>query len=212
MKVHPCPRKHDRESRAAIGSTGSMLCVPCVRQVERNLRTLPHLHQECLHHVSPTSRRSNPTKVSGSRKLDHLNISVLDVRFNIVATLESWSEIVVEQLQVAAPARSVHSLTQFLTLHLEWLASQPPAADFADEIEDLVAELHNMIDPDPSDLHAIIRKCVVDNCGGMISASPNNDGNAGGRSIECSSGHSWEMHEWLNLRQLMERQRKGVKA
>lgn len=207
--VHPCPRKHTHESRAV---TGFILCAPCIRQVERNLRTLPALHQECLHHVSPTHRRTNPTRVSGSRNRDHLNISVLDARYNILATLESWSEIVVEQLGVTAPARSVPQLARFLTQHLQWLAAQPPAADFAGEIEGLVAELRSTIDPDPHALQTLIRQCVVDNCGGTISASPKNTGTSGSRSIECSAGHSWEMHEWLTLRQLMERQRKGVPA
>jgi len=206
MKVHPCPRSHDREREALAGS---LLCVPCIKQVERNLRTLPALHEESLHQVSPTSRRSNPTKVSGSRRLDHLNISVLDTRHHILATLESWSEIVVEQLGVAAPERSVPQLAQFLTRNLEWLAGQPPAADFADEVDALVAELRGMIDPDPGALHALVRQCVVADCDGVISAAPTGGG-AAGRSIGCSAGHAWEMHEWLNLRQLMERQRKGV--
>ncbi|MEU5893166.1 hypothetical protein ABZ835_40995 [Streptomyces sp. NPDC047461] len=137
---------------------------------------------------------------------------MLDARYNLLATLESWSEIVVEQLGVTAPARSVPQLARFLTQHLPWLAAQPPAADFAGEVEGLVAELRSTIDPDPQALQTLIRQCVVDNCGGTISASPRNTGASGSRSIACSAGHSWEMHEWLTLRQLMERQRKGVPA
>lgn len=208
MQVHPCRRNHAQESPAV---TGFLLCVSCIRQTERNMRMLPGLHQECLHHVSPPSRRTNPTKVSGSRRVDHLNISVLDVRYNILATLESWSEIVVEQLGVPAPTRSVPQLAQFLTRHLEWLAGQPPAADFADEVEGLVAELRDMIDPEPGDGPSLVRQCVVDGCAGVISAPPRG-GRGAGSSIECSVGHSWEMHEWLSLRQLMELQRKGVTA
>ncbi|MFF7451818.1 MULTISPECIES: hypothetical protein [unclassified Streptomyces] len=180
--------------------------------MERDLRIIPALHQESLHHVSPTHRRSNPTRVSGSRRRDHLNISVLDARHNILATLESWAEIVVEQLGVTAPARTVPQLARFLTRHLEWLAAQPPAADFASEAEALVAELRGMIDPEPGALQSLIRQCVVDGCAGTISASPKDTGKPGSRSIACSAGHSWETHEWLTLRQLMERQRKGVSA
>ncbi|MFC8349665.1 hypothetical protein [Streptomyces sp. NPDC057280] len=147
--------------------------------------------------------------MSGSRNRDYLNISVLDVRHNLLATLESWSELVAEQLGVTAPARSVPQLARFLTRHLEWLAGQPPAADFVDEVDSLVAELRGTIDPDPGS-RTLIRRCVVDDCGGTISASPKDAGKPGSRSIECSAGHSWEMHEWLTLRRLMERQRKGV--
>ncbi|WBB61044.1 hypothetical protein O7599_00330 [Streptomyces sp. WMMC500] len=158
------------------------------------------------------SRRISPTKVSGSRTRDHLDISALDARYNILATLESWSEIVVEQLGITAPGRSVPQLARFLARHLQWLAAQPPAADFADETESLVAELRTIIDPDSSSSRTIIRQCVVDGCAGTISAWPNGAGNTARRSIECSAGHSWAMHEWLALRQLMERQRKDVNA
>ncbi|MEX1656964.1 hypothetical protein ABZ960_27945 [Streptomyces pseudovenezuelae] len=179
--------------------------------MERHLRALPGLHQECLHQVSSTARRSNPTKVSGSRKQDHLDISVLDARHNILAILESWAAMVAEKLTVTAPPRSVPHLARFLTRHLKWLTAQPPAIDFADEIECLVAELRQTIDPEPGDLHTLIRKCVVDDCSGTISAAPRT-GSASGTSLTCSSGHSWEMCEWLGLRKLMERQRKGVPA
>lgn len=210
MKSHPCPRGHTQDSRAAAGS---VLCAPCIRRVGRSLRALPGLHQECLHQVSPTTaRRTNPTKVSGSRKRDYLDISVLDARHNILAILESWSGMVVEKLGTTAPPRTVPHLARFLTLHMEWLAAQPPAVEFADEIEGLVVELRQTIDPEPSDLQTLIRKCVVDNCSGTISVSPKNSASAGNSSITCSSGHSWEMREWLGLRKLMERQRKGVNA
>lgn len=209
MKFHPCPRSHAQESRAAAGS---VLCAPCVRRVERSLRALPGLHQECLHQVSPTSRQTNPTKVSGSRKWDYLDISVLDARHHIFAILESWSGMVVEKLGTTAPPRTVPHLAGFLTLHLEWLTAQLPAVDFVDEIESLVVELRQTIDPEPSDLHTLIRKCVVENCPGTISASPRSSGSTGSSSITCSSGHSWEICEWLGLRELMERQRKEVNA
>lgn len=210
MTSHPCPRGHTQDSQAAVGS---VLCAACIRRVERSLGALPGLHQECLHHVSPTTARpTNPTKVSGSRKQDYLDISVLDARHNILAILESWSGMVVENLGTTAPPRLVPQLARFLTLHLEWLAAQPPAVEFADEIEGLVVELRHTIDPEPSDLQTLTRKCVVDGCTGTISVSPKDSPRAGNSSITCSSGHSWEMREWLSLRKLMERQRRGVHA
>lgn len=209
MEFHSCPRNHAQESRAV---NGSILCLPCIRQVERDLRALPAFYQESLHHISPISRRLHLVKVSGSRKRDHLNISALDVRQNILAVLDSWSGIVVDELGVVAPTRSVPQLASFLLRHLEWLTAQPPAADFADEIEGLNAELLRVFDPERRELHTVARDCVVDDCTGKINASPQNIGNSGKSSISCSSGHSWEMREWLILRKLMERQRKGVNA
>jgi hypothetical protein len=208
MEFDACPRSHAQEIRAAIGS---VLCTPCVRQVERNLRALPGLHQECLHHMSSSTRRiSNPTKVSGSRKRDHLNVSVLDTRYNIVAVLGSWAQIVVEELAVPAPDRSVTQLVRFLTHHLPWVAAQPPADDFADEVDSLRMDLLRVIDPEHSGHRAPAAACVVDGCAGSITASPQMSGSRGKGSISCSSGHSWEMREWLALRQLMNRRREGV--
>lgn len=208
MEFHSCPRAHAQEKTTAAGS---FLCTPCIRQVDRNLRALPGLHQECLHHMSSAARRmNNPTKVSGSRKQDHLNISAIDTRYNILAVLESWSEIVVEELATAAPTRSVPHLVRFLTRHLEWLTAQPPAADFADEIDSLHAELLSTVDPDPSHGNALISECVVDGCAGRINVSSQDIRNSRIRSINCSVGHSWEMHEWLLLRQLMNRKRRNA--
>ncbi|WP_327309920.1 hypothetical protein OG730_42925 (plasmid) [Streptomyces sp. NBC_01298] len=208
MNVRPCSRNHTRETPAA---GDSLLCAPCLREVERNLRALPILHQECLYHVSPTPRRTNPTKVSGSRNRDHLNISVLDARHNSLAILDSWAGTITEKLGKVSSGRSALQFTRFLTENIEWISAQDLAADFADEIATITAELRRTIDPDPNDLHAVIRKCVVDSCSGTITATPQTAGHAG-RSLKCTSGHSWEMREWLGLRQLMERQRERVSA
>lgn len=211
MKSHPCPRNHAQESRAAAGA---LLCAHCIESTERHLRLLPDLHQESLHQVVPVGRRTNPTRVSGSRRQDHLDISVLDARHNILATLECWSSVVTDERGLPAPARSVPALARFLAQHVRWIAAQPPAADFADEIESLVGQMRQTIDPEPHALRTLIRQCVVDDCPGTISV-PQGAGLAGlaaSRSIGCSSGHSWDMREWLGLRKLMERQRKGVSA
>lgn len=206
MEIHSCAGNHVQEVQAL---TGCLLCALCIRKLERNLRALPGLHQEGLHHVLATTRRRNPTKVSGSRKRDHLNVSALDARSNIVAILESWAGYVAEELGIAAPARSVTHLACFLLLHLEWLMAQPPAADFAEEIQGLHVELLGVIDPDLNERNPLTRQCVVDSCTGTINASPQSTGTAGKKSsISCTAGHSWEIREWLVLRHLIDRQRK----
>jgi hypothetical protein len=209
MEFHACPGHHTPELRAAAGT---VLCAACIGQVECGLRTLPGLYRESLHSVSPVSRRPSRTKVSGSRSGDQLNVSALDTRQNILAVLESWSEFVVEQLGKSAPQRSVPQLARFLLLHVGWLVAQPAAGDFAEEIEALRAELLGAVDPGPGDFRALITECVVDNCPGTISTSSHRAGNTGGSSIGCSSGHTWEMHEWILLRPLVERRRQAVSA
>lgn len=208
MEFDVCPRNHARSVGTAIGSA---LCTACVRQVERTLRALPGLHRECLHHMSSSARRiSNPTKVSGSRKRDHLNVSALDTRYNIVAVLGSWAEMVVEELAVPAPDRSAGGLARFLLRHLEWLTAQPPAGDFADEMDGLRLDLLRVIDPEHGSQRAFVAACVVDGCTGDITAPAQSAGGVRTGSISCSRGHSWDMREWLALRQLMNRKREDA--
>ncbi|MET8682586.1 hypothetical protein ABZV77_00020 [Streptomyces sp. NPDC004732] len=208
MEIHSCSRDHRPEVRDA---TESLLCDACVGKLARQLRALPGLHQEGLHHVMATSRRRNPTKVSGSRRRDHLNVSALDTRSNIVAILESWAGYVADELETTVPSRSVPHLVCFLLAHLEWLTAQPPAEDFAAEIQGLHVELLRLIDPDLGERDPLTRRCVVDSCPGTINASPHSSGAAAkNSSIRCSSGHSWEIREWLVLRHLMDRQRKAA--
>ncbi|MFF2412457.1 hypothetical protein [Streptomyces sp. NPDC058092] len=208
MTFPPCPRSHGR----ACGDAGSVLCGVCITRVERHLRALPRLHQECLHHASPTVRRTNPTKVSASRTRDHLDISVLDARHHLRAVLESWSGVVVEKRGAAPPACTVPHLARFLLRHLGWLAAQPPAGDFADEVENLVVALRRIIDPGPGGVRTLIRRCVADGCAGTISAVSRRGAGARSAPITCSAGHSWEIREWLLLGRLMEGQRDGVGA
>lgn len=209
MTLPPCPRGHAQASSAA---EGSVLCGPCLRRVEGQLRALPGLNQECLHRSSPSARRTNPTRVRVSRSHDTLDISVIDTRQRIHTTLASWAGLVAEKRGAAPPPRTVPHWARFLRRHLQWLAAQPAAPDFADEIESLVAASHQTIDPDPGAPRTLVGECVLEGCTGTVSASPLSGGTAGGRCITCSSGHSWQMHEWLGLRKLMQGQRRGAEV
>ncbi|MEU5835616.1 hypothetical protein ABZ820_18345 [Streptomyces diacarni] len=137
-------------------------------------------------------------------------MSALDSRHNILAVLESWCSLVADELGHAAPTRSVPDLARFLLRNVEWLTEQPPAADFADEIDGLRRELLRTIDPERGELRAPVWECVMTDCTGKISAPSQSVGTAGATKIRCSSGHAWEMHEWITLRPLVERRRKAV--
>ncbi|MER5215119.1 hypothetical protein ABT063_32380 [Streptomyces sp. NPDC002838] len=207
LELHACP---ETPTQGPGEATESTLCASRILQLESNLRALPGLYQESLHHVSPISRRMHHTRVSGSRSTDHLNMSALDARHNILAILESWAEFVADTLGGIAPTRSVPHMAHFLLRNLEWLTEQPPATDFAEEIEGLRLELLRTIDPEPSEPHVFTWECVVTDCAGKITTSSQHVGTADGTSIRCSSGHTWELHEWVTLRPLVERRRKAV--
>lgn len=198
MELSLCPRNHPREMLAA---DGSLLCGPCFTQVKNNLRELPGLHDALLRDLMSPPRRINPTKVSGGRVRDHLNVAAFDIRHEILTILDSWSGIIVGKLGAPAPARSVLDLTRFLLRHLEWLTAQPTAADFTDEIDRLHTEAQSVANPAHEDTEAYALKCVVAGCSGTIDASPRRAA-GNGSTLTCSSGHSWDVSEWLTLRQL----------
>ncbi|MET9258090.1 hypothetical protein ACGFZL_30130 [Streptomyces sp. NPDC048182] len=181
-----------------------------MKQLERHLSMIPGLHRESLHHVAAIPRRSNPTKISGSRGRDPLDIAVLDVRRDIRLVLQSWAELVAEKRRTAPPGRGVAELTRFLTAHLAWLTAQPPAADFADEVAGAAAGLHRAIDHESTAAPAPARNCVVDGCPGTIAAAV--PGGGPGGALSCSAGHSWEVGEWLALRPLVQRRRERAGA
>lgn len=204
MEFHSCPRNHGREVPAAAGS---VLCGPCIRQLEHTLRALPELHQECLHHIQTEPRRRNPTRVSGTRRRDRLNLSAIDARNNIVAILESWSRFAAERLGTTAVIRSVPHLTRFLGRHLDWLTAQPllpPTSPTRSRT--CGSNCSTRSTPRPHDRAVPTRACVVDGCPGTIDASPQHH-NGGRTSVGCSSGHSWGIREWLTLRHLLDQPR-----
>ncbi|WP_255954002.1 hypothetical protein [Streptomyces odontomachi] len=209
MGLHSCAQSPVQEPGEATEST---LCDSRVRQLEGDLRALPGLYQESLHQVLPISRQTHQTRVSGSRSRDRLNMAALDSRHRILAILESWAAFVADERRLMAPTGSVPQLAHFLLHNLEWLTRQPPAADFADEVDGLRRELLHTVDSEPGDFNAATRDCVVTDCPGKITMPSQHAGNAAGRGIRCSSGHTWHIHEWITLRLLMERQEKAVHA
>jgi len=191
-----CSRNHRRETVAA---TGSLLCRPCVTRLRTNLRELPRLHEELLSEMVSPPRPVNPTKVSGSRTRDHLNMDAFETRHDVLAILNSWAGVVTEELGSPPPARTVLDLTHFLLHHLKWLTAQPPAGDFADEIEQLHAESASIANPASEPAGTFALKCGAAGCPGTIDTSPRRAA-GNGSTLICSFGHSWDVSEWLTLR------------
>lgn len=209
MALHTCIKTPAQDPGETTEPT---LNASRIRHLEGNLRTLPGLYQESLHQVLPISRQIHHTRVSGSRSRDRLNMTALDSRHTIVTILEAWARFVADGLDEVAPNGSVPRLTHFLLRHLDWLVRQPPAAEFADEIDNLRREILRTIDPEPGEFQTPTWDCVVSDCTGKITTPSQRAGSADARSIRCSSGHTWHMHEWITLRLLMERQGKAVGA
>jgi hypothetical protein len=87
-------------------------------------------------------------------------------------------------------------MTTFLVRHLNWLLAHPAAGDFAQELAQLTAHARRSayVQPALRDLG----ECIHPDCGATLSTAP---GRGGGRSreVQCTAGHAWQPHQWLQL-------------
>lgn len=203
-----CERNHMVETEPM---EGLRLCAPCLRQTERNLTSLPALHEECVDHVFGGPRDPARQRVAGSREVAPLNDSAIETRSNISGVLTAWSSSVAEEKGTPAPGSSVRHLTHFLLTHLNWLATSTEAVVFADEIESLTTEARRTMDPAPEARLITLGRCVEPDCAEIITAAAPGRRISNYRGIGCAAGHSWEIHEWFLLQSRIE-QKKGVGA
>lgn len=204
-------------SQKPLAEPGLRLCEACLTRAERNLAELPVLYEECVHSMSVPPRTLTMERVSGSRSFESLNDAAVDVRHDIHDVLSSWVDMVLEErhtTQVSArtpiPRDPVVNFTQFLTGHLEWLAAHPVAAEFAHELDTLVAEAHKVINSDPVAGRIDLGPCIETNCPGSLSASFSIEGNTRCPNVTCDTGHGWQPHQWLLLKLRIEQRQEKV--
>jgi len=179
-------------------SRGLRLCNSCRSLLTARLASLPALYQACeqalevrCQHSVRVVRRRRPTGIW----LDEL---ALAVRSDTTHLLSSWSEMIVDERGVTGPTSlDVTALTSFVQAHLDWLAAHPAAADFADEIEGLAADVGRVLNPVPVRITEL-GPCTRDGCGRMVRARAVNQSSV--PQVRCDAGHAWQPHQWLHLR------------
>jgi hypothetical protein len=168
--------------------------------VRKDLALLPSLYAES-EALLVTAPRALGERVSGGRVGDlALNETILAVRSDIVAVLAAWAGLVVNEGAVPGPAaRTADALPEFLSAHLDWLLAHTAAADFVEELTDLMKAARRAVRTDPDALQHL-GPCARSGCASSMYAVTHRQGSPTGH-VRCDSGHEWQPHQWLLLAQ-----------
>lgn len=198
-----CRRSALQGGKYALAEPGQHLCRHCQDRLADEIRTLPQLYAACesvLAQGALTGVRERTT--GGPLPGLTLNMKAVEARDAIVAVLSSWSDLVVQERDLAAPGMGIGVLARLLVTHLSWLASHPAAGDLSTEIAQTARAARRASDPEPAK-RITIGACVVRGCDGKLSATVHSRHAA---QVQCSanSEHAWDTHEWTRLRREME--------
>jgi hypothetical protein len=203
------PASRDKPHVCSPTTPKRRLCRACLALSGKILRALPLLYEDCVHAMNPPQRGPIIEKVSGTRPVHSVNEIAVEARTKIAAVLASWAGLVADERGLPMRGADVGHLTRFLTVHLDWLAAHPGAADFVTEIGELMTSTLRVIDAGPAD-RIELGPCIEPDCAGLLSARrPGHDAGAT-PDVGCDSGrHSWRPDQWLMLRRRLDRARRG---
>jgi len=191
-------------------SRGLRLCASCRNLLTGRLISLPRLYQACEQALEV--QRLHPIRVVRGRRSTGicLDDQTVAVRSDTRRVLSSWCEMVVDEHGVTGPSSlDVKALTSFLGAHLNWLATHTAAADFADEIAALAADVKQVLNP--VQVRTIdLAPCDRDGCGLMVRASVNTVNQRSVPQVRCDAGHTWQPRQWLGLRHQPDLTSRGV--
>ncbi len=188
----------------AVRSRGPRLCAACRTVLTGRLASLPQLYQAC--ELALEIPRQHPlTLVRGRRSAGiSLDDRTLAVRSDTIRVLCSWCELIVDERGVSGPAAlDVRTLIAYLQAHLDWLAAHTAAADFADEIAALVADVKNVLNP-AQGRTIELGPCTVDGCERLVRASISTGIQRSAPQVRCDAGHTWRPRQWLDLRRRLD--------
>ena len=184
-------------------AAGFGLCAECRQTMRRELRALPELYRDCEERLASTPQ-GIIERISRTRPLGvSLNEAAMSARSDILDILSSWCAYTAHEREVTGPStRTVDDLAAFLGRHVDWLASQAAAGDFATEIRELASAARNVADHKMRDSRQL-GPCGRQGCGHVVYVSNVEDDPS--HQVRCTAGHVWQPHEWLLLSQGMQR-------
>lgn len=198
-----CRRSALQGGKYALAESGRRLCRQCQDRLVDEIRALPQLYEACESVLARGALTGIREQTAGGPLPGlTLNMRAVEARDAIVAVLSSWSDLVVQERDLAAPGMGIGVLARLLVTHMSWLASHPAAGDLSTEIAQTARAARRASDPEPAK-HITIGACVVRGCDGKLSATVHSRHAA---QVQCSanSEHAWDMHEWTRLRREME--------
>ncbi|RJQ81248.1 hypothetical protein D5S17_05775 [Pseudonocardiaceae bacterium YIM PH 21723] len=174
------------------------LCQPCTNQVADVLTEIADHYEECAHELRLGHRRTGERVRGGMITGIRLSDATVDVRADILTIVSSWTAMVVHERGLPTPKRDVHAMTGLLRRNLDWLAEHPAAGDFADEMADLLASAHAVINSDRAPrLH--LGFCPQPGCQRPVHATVQIRDRSARPLIKCESGHRYEADQWREI-------------
>ena len=182
-------------------SAGLRLCTACARALADQLSRLPDLYAAAERVLEVSGHRPTEPVRRGRRSAGiRLNERTVSARSDTVRVLSSWCGLIVDECDATGPlSLEVPLLASFLRGHLRWLAAHAAAVDFASEVDDLVAELTEVLNPAQTRM-IDLGPCANDGCGQTVRAIIGAGSHATATQVRCDDGHIWKPHQWLRLR------------
>jgi hypothetical protein len=188
-------------------NSGPRLCASCRAQLANHLTVLPDLYRRCEGILVHTRGRDLERVHGGLPGGISLNDSAVAIRTEMMTVLASWAGLVVDERDVPRPLRrDVHALTDFLVLHLDWLALHPAAGELAAEIATLVRSAEDTISPDTA-VRVELGPCNRSGCDGVVSVVVGGDVEPTPNLMSCDGGHALPPQQWLMLKHRIEQAR-----
>ena len=200
--MHEFRHRTDEHSSRQCALPRGRLCASCVSRLHRELGTLLEFYQESEQCLARTSSRLHE-RVSGSRSSTGivLNDGTLALRSRVADVLAQWARLVVEErggrLRRLREPRT-DSLVRLLQEQLPWLAGHPAAADFDEEVADLLAAFGRLFNL--GEVHRFpLGPCPQPGCDGSLHGVMSaGEGHAPGR-VTCDTGHAVPPHQWMRV-------------
>jgi hypothetical protein len=183
---------------------GQRLCMSCRNLLATRLTSLPQMYQACEQALEV--RHQHSIRVAHGRRptgicLDEATVAV---RSETIGVLCAWCEMIVDKRGGPGPrSLDVRTLASFLQAHLDWLLTHTAAADFAEEIADLVMAARKVLNP-VQERTIDLAPCPKDGCGQMIRANISTVQRRPGLQVCCDAGHTWQPRQWLDLRRQLD--------
>lgn len=179
-------------------SAAARLCANCVDVLRANLRRLLDAYRESDHALTPTAPRPG-VRVGGTKTAKGIVLDqrAMDLRTRVAETLASWARLVVDETRSPRPRQhEVVNLVDFLRRHIEWLAAHPAAADFDEEVRQLLESCRTVLGPAPEQ-RTPIGICPETDCHSTLHVIRQADAVAQHPRVACDAGHALPPQKWL---------------
>jgi hypothetical protein len=204
-------RRHVGQSRQPQVRPGLQLCQECRNELENHLIELPEWYERCEQILDYRRYRTAERSNGHNANVVRLGDDAVTVKSNMIATLSSWSGLVVVERGVTAPDNlDIQKLSGFLAIHLEWLTAHATAPDFADELAELAKAARAIVQAE-SLARVELGPCVQPGCRRTVYAMTHDEEGLVPYRVSCEAGHVWRPDQWLVLSGRLERARQAVK-